>query len=122
MDSLFYLSSRLIVSVMLVGVLTTPTLASDLLSDEELDNLGAGGNTLGVQAPEGRLQALPDKELDLMSAAAFPTFVWPFQPIRSGIVTLLRTVPASDGKGGTFPLGIYGGTGLADRSTIPPQQ
>lgn len=120
MDSFVGLGSRVLASVILAGVLTTPSVAFDVLSDEELDTIGAGGYTFSSQSPEERLQPLPDKELDQVHAAAFPTFVWPFQYARSGIVTLLRTVQASDGKGGTVPIGIYRGEQF--RSAPPPQQ
>ena len=112
MDSLFSLSNRLMISVILVGILTTPTLAVDPLSDEVLDAIGAGGEMVGAQPPEGQLRVLQDADLDVvMASSAFSTFVWPFQYAPAQIPHLLRTVQASDGKGGSYPIGIYSGMG-----------
>ena len=119
----FFLPFLFVASCFFGVLFATPALSFSTLSDEELDKIGAGGETLGGQAPEGGLQALSDTELDHVAASAFQTFIWPFQYVPKGVPRLLRTVRASDGRGGFINFPVFNGSPQGRTPPpLPPQR
>ena len=77
---------------------TSVAYSASLLTDAELDTLGAGGEGYTEPTPNKPLQALSETDLEQVSGSAFPIFVWPFQTIGKPVPSFLGflTHPGKD--------------------------
>ena len=110
-----------VIIFIIIGLLIATSFAysASLLTDAELDSLGAGGEGYSEPTQSNPLQALSESDLEQVSGSAFPIFVWPFQALakpvpsfrgilmhpgtdKDGTAIQLRGVPLR--KGGLFLL------------------
>jgi len=69
----------LVASMAALALAATPSFGAQLLTDPELDDIGADGDRIVHQEWKRDLAPLSDLNLDQITGGGFGGFIWPFQ-------------------------------------------